>query len=252
MPFKTFLPDDLAAALGMARPELDQLLAAGLVKPAAVTGEEGAVYDQAGLEELRALKGLLDLGYDISEVGKIARKIGMPSSKRGRARGTSKLLTVGELARRADINPRTIKYWEELEILTPEAYSDGGFRLYTQDYVLFCQLIKDLQVFGYSLKEIKDTADLFRTFSELSSQPGNAATPAAVAAFGDMLARIDELRARMQALREGIRRWEGFTDKYGKQIARLKSQAERRLKTAAPDASAAPAPADTDPKENPS
>lgn len=252
MPFKTFLPDDLAAALGLARAQLDELLAAGLVKPTAVTDDGAPVYDEASVEELRALKGLLDLGYGMDEVGKIARKVGVPSSRRPRSRSGGKLLTVGELARRADVNPRTIKYWEELEILTPEAYSDGGFRLYTEDYVLFCQLIKDLQVFGYSLKEIKETADLFRAYSKLAATPDDAASPAALASLGEMITRIEELRARMQALREGIRRWEGFTDKYGKQIARLRAQGERRLKAAAAKAPATPPATDADPKENPS
>lgn len=234
MPYKSYTLEELARAASLSSQQAQDILAAKLLSATAVTGDGTPVFDEADLEQCRSIKSLLDLGYGLPEIQKIVRKVGMPPASRKPTRRTGKLLTVGELARRAGLNPRTLKYWEEQEIIGPEAYTDGGFRLYPDSYVLFCELIRDLQLFGYSLKEIKDVADLFRSFDTLSSNPDAADPAQAVAAFTEMLARIDALRERMRTLREGIRRWEGFTDKYAKQITRLKRQAERRQRDVTP------------------
>ncbi len=42
--------------------------------------------------------------------------------------------------------------------------SEGGFRLYSKGYVHLCKLIQDLQLFGYTLEEIKAISDYFRDF----------------------------------------------------------------------------------------
>jgi len=232
MPFRTFDSRELASKASISLKQLEEIESLGLFRPAARTEQGEAVYDEANLEEARAIQGLLALGYDLAEIRKIRRKVGMPAGKAGRARTRGKLLTVGEVAKRAGLNPRTIKHWEEQEVISPEAYSEGGFRLYSEEYVLFCQLIRDLQHFGFSLKEIKEVADLFREYHRISTDPEVVASLDTVASLEEMLVRIDELRERMRVLREGIRRWEGFTNQYSKRIGRLKSQVAKRLRNA--------------------
>ncbi|MFW5740893.1 MAG: MerR family transcriptional regulator [Myxococcota bacterium] len=250
MPYKSFTLDELARAAALSVDQLEHLVAAKLLTPAAQTDDGTPVFDEADLAQAKSVKSLLELGYALPDVQKIVRKVGMPPVVRKRERRTEKLLTVGELARHAGLNPRTIKYWEEQEIIAPEAYTEGGFRLYPNTYILFCQLIRDLQLFGYSLKEIKEVADLFRTFDALSRNPDNVPPSQAVASFSDMLARIEELRGRMRTLRDGIQRWEGFTDRYAKQISKLKRQAERSARDA--DPSPAPPTMNDEPLEEPS
>jgi len=235
MTFRTYDRDQIATRAGISLRQLEEIEQADLVRPVARTAGNEPVYDEANLEEFQAIQGLLGLGYELVEVRKIRRKVGMPARKRGRALKKGKLLTVGELAKRAGLNPRTIKHWEEQQILTPEAHSEGGFRLYTENYVLFCQLIRDCQLFGYSLREIKEVADLFRRYSEISSEPESQASIETVASLEEMLARIEELRGRMRTLRQGIRRWEGFTDRYAKRIQRLKGQMARRMRNMTAD-----------------
>ena len=40
------------------------------------------------------------------------------------------LLKIGDFAKLADTNLRTLRYYEELGLLTPAERSDGGFRHY--------------------------------------------------------------------------------------------------------------------------
>ena len=41
-------------------------------------------------------------------------------------------MTIGELARRAHVNPRTLRYYERIGLLMPSARTDAGYRLYTE------------------------------------------------------------------------------------------------------------------------
>ncbi len=67
------------------------------------------------------------------------------------------LLQIGEFARLADSNLRTIRYYEELGLLTPASRSAGGFRCYRRNQLDRMVAIKRLQDLGLSLKEIAET-----------------------------------------------------------------------------------------------
>ena len=64
------------------------------------------------------------------------------------------LLQIGEFARVTGSNLRTIRYYEELGLLTPASRSAGGFRHYKRSQLDRMVSIKRLQALGLSLKEI--------------------------------------------------------------------------------------------------
>ena len=67
------------------------------------------------------------------------------------------LLQIGEFAQLADSNLRTIRYYEELGLLTPASRSSGGFRYYRRGQLDRMVAIKRLQDLGLSLKDIAET-----------------------------------------------------------------------------------------------
>jgi DNA-binding transcriptional MerR regulator len=67
------------------------------------------------------------------------------------------LLQIGEFARLADSNLRTIRYYEELGLLTPASRSAGGFRYYRHNQLDRMVAIKRLQDLGLSLKQIAES-----------------------------------------------------------------------------------------------
>jgi len=73
------------------------------------------------------------------------------------------LLKIGDFARSANTNLRTLRYYEELGLLLPAARSEGGFRYYRPTDVHRVQLIWDLQQLGLQLERI---ADLLSTRDE--------------------------------------------------------------------------------------
>jgi DNA-binding transcriptional MerR regulator len=68
----------------------------------------------------------------------------------------SELLKIGEFARLADTNLRTLRYYEELGLLAPAQRSQGGFRYYRATDVNRVNLIRDLQALGLQLEQIRE------------------------------------------------------------------------------------------------
>lgn len=68
---------------------------------------------------------------------------------------TSELLKIGDFARIADTNLRTLRYYEELGLITPASRSTGGFRYYRRTDVNRVNMIRDLQVLGLPLERIR-------------------------------------------------------------------------------------------------
>ncbi|HHT7239530.1 TPA: MerR family transcriptional regulator [Bacillus cereus] len=65
-------------------------------------------------------------------------------------------LTIGQLAKYANITVRTLRYYDKISLLTPSDYREGGHRLYNLDDLKQLQQIQSLKFLGLSLKEIDD------------------------------------------------------------------------------------------------
>lgn len=64
--------------------------------------------------------------------------------------------SIGELARRTKVSPRTIRFYEELGILPTPSRSTGGTRRYPRDYVFYVEGARMLKELGFSLEEIAE------------------------------------------------------------------------------------------------
>lgn len=70
-------------------------------------------------------------------------------------------LRIGELAKLTGTTARTLRYYEELGLVSPALRTEGGFRLYFKDTVDTVGLIKSLSEAGFSLKEVSKMLDLW-------------------------------------------------------------------------------------------
>ena len=66
------------------------------------------------------------------------------------------LLKIGDFAKLAQTNLRTLRYYEELGLLTPAKRSRGGFRYYRQTDANRLSMIQTLQNLGLSLERIRE------------------------------------------------------------------------------------------------
>ena len=69
-------------------------------------------------------------------------------------------LQIGELAKQAGVSIRTVRYYEELGLLSPSNRTSGGMRLYNETDVTRLRFIHQLRTLRLSLDEIKLALDL--------------------------------------------------------------------------------------------
>ena len=65
-------------------------------------------------------------------------------------------LQIGEVARRAGVNIRTLHYYEGRGLLPNPRRSPSNYRLYTEDAVRRVRFVKHAQELGFTLEEIKE------------------------------------------------------------------------------------------------
>ncbi len=65
-------------------------------------------------------------------------------------------MRIGELATRFGLNPKTIRYYEEIGLLPRAERSDSGYRLYDEHEVERLGFIRRAKTLGLSLDEIRD------------------------------------------------------------------------------------------------
>lgn len=66
------------------------------------------------------------------------------------------ILKIGDFARLAGTNLRTLRYYEELGLLMPASRSQGGFRYYRRTDLNRLNMIRDLQELGLHLERITE------------------------------------------------------------------------------------------------
>ncbi len=230
MKINFFHIDELAEKSGTPLSTIEAWVSDGIFIPDGKASDLTPIFSIESLKTIEKIKSLIDVGYDNPEIKKIIRKVGLPSENpKKTSNEKNSYLTVGTLAEKIDVSPRTIKHWEEKGIIEPDLRSQGGFRLYRDYYVLFCNLIKDLQLFGYSLEQIKTISDYFRDFIGIRDNMEVTDTETVDFKLEAMENEIQLLFKKTGQLKNGIRRWEDLLKKQRKQISALKEKNKKRV-----------------------
>jgi DNA-binding transcriptional MerR regulator len=128
--------------------------------------------------------------------------------------GKPVLWRIGEVAKLTGVTTRTLRYWEELELLQPSSYRTSGERLYSPVDVARVTRIRNLQeLLGFSLAEVRtvlgteDVDVLDRVASEIKAGDLSPARhrqllDEGIVANDQLLARLDEILSRIQAFRD--------------------------------------------------
>jgi len=130
---------------------------------------------------------------------------------------TDPTMQIGEVAERIGLSLRTIRYYEEVGLVTPSARSQGGFRLYTERDAGRLQLVKDMKPLGFSLDEMRD---LLGVLDRLDGIDEADPTPSEQDALLERLAMFRvAAEARTDALRAQLRIAESFAGKLRRRLA---------------------------------
>lgn len=63
---------------------------------------------------------------------------------------------IGELARRTGTNPKTLRYYEDIDLLPRPKRGENNYRIYSRDALKRLEFIKKAQTLGFTLREIKE------------------------------------------------------------------------------------------------
>ncbi|MHB8076176.1 MerR family DNA-binding transcriptional regulator [Desulfosporosinus fructosivorans] len=109
------------------------------------------------------------------------------------------IFTISELAEELGITPRTIRYYEEVDLIEPIRHEDIAQRLYGARERARLKLILRGKRFGFSLAEIKEMIDLY------DQDPTEREQLQRVIAYGEQrLTAIDEMLQDLKVMREEI------------------------------------------------
>lgn len=106
-------------------------------------------------------------------------------------------LTIGDVAKRAEVNVETIRYYERRGILKEPPRRPSGYREYDPETVRFIRFIKRAQEVGFTLHEIEQ---LIKLRGESLPQSRSEIRALAEAKVRD----IDKKIHRLQAMREAL------------------------------------------------
>ena len=69
------------------------------------------------------------------------------------------LRQIGEVAEQIGLSLRTIRYYEEVGLITPSARSQGGFRLYSDADVARLELVKWMKPLDFTLDQMREVLE---------------------------------------------------------------------------------------------
>ena len=140
---------------------------------------------------------------------------------------TTRRLRIGEAAARAAVSVRTLRYYEELGLLTPSAHSPGGARRYAEEDVARLARIRELKdLLGFNLDEVKTVLTAEDRLGDLRAafhaEEDRAAQAAIVAEAMEINRRLQAaVQAKLERLAAFKRELEAKADRYSTHMAGL-------------------------------
>ena len=128
-------------------------------------------------------------------------------------RNPAELMHIGEVVERTGLSHRTIRYYEEVGLLTPAGRTEGGFRLYDEAGVERLLLIMPMKPLGFSIDEIRELLMAFDVITGPATGDAEQSRARAVleSAHAQAESRIAELKA-------ATARAEAFTRRLGREL----------------------------------
>jgi DNA-binding transcriptional MerR regulator len=113
-------------------------------------------------------------------------------------------MRIGQLADRLGINPKTIRYYEEIGLIPPAPRTSGGYREYSDTDADRLTFIKTAQRLGLSLEEVAEILSL--------RERGERPCAYVVDVIDEQIRSVDRRIAELRALRAELRELRSAAD----------------------------------------
>lgn len=107
-------------------------------------------------------------------------------------------MRIGDLANRFTLNPKTIRFYEDIGVLPPAERTDAGHRVYGDVDVERLRFVRTAQRFGFSLDEIREIL----AFRERGERPCGYVVDVLDRRVDQLSSQIAEMRALKTTLED--------------------------------------------------
>ncbi|MDO8423239.1 MAG: Cu(I)-responsive transcriptional regulator [Parvibaculum sp.] len=114
-------------------------------------------------------------------------------------------MNIGELSTLSGVPPKTIRYYEEIDLIPAAARSDNGYRAYTDDAVHTLRFVASARNLGFTVEQCRGLLALYRDKSRASSDVKKMANDH----IAEIDRRLDELNAMRRVLSDLAKRCHG-------------------------------------------
>lgn len=120
---------------------------------------------------------------------------------------------IGEVVERTGLSHRTLRYYEEMGLISPTARTTGGFRLYDQAGIDRVLLIKPMKPLGFTVDDMRRLLDALDTINDPSSHHQQVKSARSVVASIDTETRkkVADLERSLRAARTFEQELRSFT-----------------------------------------
>ena len=118
------------------------------------------------------------------------------------------LYSTGKFAEKASVSVRTLRYYDSVGLLCPTAYTEAGYRLYTENDLSRLQQILALKFLGFSLEEIQHCLRVGPTSLQESLAQQKAMMRERREQLDMIIAAIDETEKLLAANKTNANDWE--------------------------------------------
>ncbi|WP_298273177.1 MerR family transcriptional regulator [Geobacter sp.] len=109
------------------------------------------------------------------------------------------LISIGDIAKNLGLTTRTLRYWEEVDIIEASPRSEGGNRYYTPYMVRRMKFILKLKELGLTIKEMQDLYVAYGNAKQTENM-----IPRLIEILDSHINKVDEKMERLASLRKDI------------------------------------------------
>jgi MerR family copper efflux transcriptional regulator len=116
-------------------------------------------------------------------------------------RKVERAMQIGELAKQSGLNPKTIRYYEDIGLLPRPSRTASGYRRYDETAISQLEFIQRAKLLGFSLDEIREVFAIH--------ERGETPCDRVLASIDAELAHLDERIRELQRLRDQLKTLRG-------------------------------------------
>src|SRR5260221_7093304 len=128
---------------------------------------------------------------------------------------TRKGLQIGQMAKLVGVRPETVRFYERDGLLARPERSPAGYRIYDEAALKRLRFIKQAQILGFSLYEIRRILSLRGRGKETC----RCVIGMAEASLAETEEKLKELQKFRDALKANLVRWQQSSDQGGRIVA---------------------------------